>query len=265
MPVRPRIGLATVAAAALLAMAPAAAAASDPANQPPFGGEDLPPLVKREGQRAPAGFELNADRVLELAGPGAGTPTVATRGEDLWEVRFRNEDAEVIRLVVVDDRSGEVIDVFTGEKIETELARGYEGAVAGKANSWWIWLPLCLLFLAPFVDPRRPFRLLHLDLLVLLGLSVSLYFFNRGEIGISAPLVYPVLGYQFLRQALAGFRPQESDERLIPHLPLEELEVHRAVVDGCPDPLGDAPDERHHQAQGIEEPVNGRSDRVPDR
>ena len=221
MPARPRIGLAAIAAAALLGLSPGAAtAASDPANQPPFGGEDVPPLVKQEGQRAPAGFELSADRVLELAGPGAGTPTVATRGEDLWEVRFRNEDAEVVRLVVVDDRSGEVIDVFTGEKIETELARGYEGAVAGKANSWWIWLPLCLLFLAPFVDPRRPLRLLHLDLLVLLGLSVSLYFFNRGEIEASVLLVYPVLGYVFARMLGLGFGRGPGRDRDGPLLPL---------------------------------------------
>ncbi len=221
MPARPRIGLATIAAAVLLGLSPGAAtAASDPANQPPFGGEDVPPLVKQEGQRAPAGFELSADRVLELAGPGAGTPTVATRGEDLWEVRFRNEEAEVVRLVVVDDRSGEVIDVFTGEKIETELARGYEGAVAGKANSWWIWLPLCLLFVAPFVDPRRPLRLLHVDLLVLLGLSVSLYFFNRGEIEASVLLVYPVLGYVFARMLGLGFDRGPGRGRDGPLLPL---------------------------------------------
>ena len=46
--------------------------------------------------------------------------------------------------------------------------------IAQKVNAPYVWLPLCLLFLAPFIDPRRPFRLLHLDLLVLLGLGVSL-------------------------------------------------------------------------------------------
>ena len=62
-------------------------------------------------------------------------------------------------------------------------------------NEAWVWIPLCLLFVLPFFDPRRPFRLLHLDLLVLLGLGVSLFFFNRGEITASVPLVYPVLAY----------------------------------------------------------------------
>jgi hypothetical protein len=121
-------------------------------------------------------------------------------------------------LVVIDDASGDVIEAWTGAQVETRLARGYPGAVAGIVNAVWIWVPLCLLFLAPFLDLRRPFRLLHLDLAALLAFSVSLYFFNRGEIGVSVPLVYPVLGYLLLRLTLAGFRPVERDEPLLPHL-----------------------------------------------
>ena len=36
-----------------------------------------------------------------------------------------------------------------------QLARAYEGAVGGKANKWWIWITLCVLFLA--TGPRRIF------------------------------------------------------------------------------------------------------------
>ena len=50
------------------------------------------------------------------------------------------------------------------------MARGYPGAFGRKLNAPYVWIPLCVLFLAPFIDPRRPFRLLHLDLLVLLAL-----------------------------------------------------------------------------------------------
>ena len=64
-----------------------------------------------------------------------------------------------------------------------------------------------LLFIAPFIDPKRPFRLLHLDLAALLAFSVSLFWFNKGEIVVSVPLVYPVLGYLFLRMMIAGFFP----------------------------------------------------------
>ena len=69
--------------------------------------------------------------------------------------------------------------------------------------------PLCLLFLAPFVDPRRPLRLLHLDLLVLLSFGVAQLLFNAGELDLWVPAVYPVLGYLLVRLLLAGFRPRE--------------------------------------------------------
>lgn len=212
---------------ALLSSA-APAWAQDSADQPPFGGADVPPLVGRSGDRTPPGFELSAGRALAIADhdqevrdrlagePDGLRPTVATRGTDQWEIRYREGD-EIRALVVVDDSSGEVIDVFAGEQIDTKLARGYEGAVSGDVSKWWIWLPLCVLFVAPFVDARRLRRLIHLDLLALLGFSASLYFFNKGQVDVSAPLVYPVLAYVFVRMLIAGFRPAENRDPLLPH------------------------------------------------
>ena len=49
-----------------------------------------------------------------------------------------------------------------------------------------------------------------------LGFSASLFFFNKGEIGISAPLVYPFLLYLLARMLFAGFVPRESREALVP-------------------------------------------------
>ena len=89
------------------------------------------------------------------------------------------------------------------------MARGYEGAFGRKWNSPWLLIPLGLLFLLPFVDFRRPLRLLHLDLLVLLGFGVSHVFFNRGEIGVSVPLAYPVLLYVLGRMLWEGWRRRE--------------------------------------------------------
>ncbi|MCE3267117.1 MAG: hypothetical protein K0S15_1826 [Solirubrobacterales bacterium] len=216
--------MAAASAVVAAALAPSAAAADDPANQPPFGGEQVPPLVERGGDSPPPGFELGASEAQGIASETAevrdlyeadGEPdsdfqrlglTVATRGDETWEVRVRRSgEREVRAIVVVDDATGQVVDVFTGSAIETKLARGYEGAVGGKASSWWIWLPLCALFIAPFFDPRRPLRLLHLDLLALLGLSVSLFFFDRGEIEWSVLWVYPVLAYVFVRMLVVGF------------------------------------------------------------
>jgi len=202
---------------------------ADPADQPPFdGGATYQLEVPPSETKPPPGFDLDARRVATIAtdavgnelGGGTHQLRVRTRvgsdGQNQWQVDFFDPDGSDVAEVVLDDRTGDVVEKWTGSAVDTKLARGYQGAVAGKVNKWWIWLPLCVLFVAPFVNPRRPLRLLHLDLLALLGFSVSLFFFNKAEIGLSVGLVYPVLAYVFLRMLLAGFRPQESRERLLP-------------------------------------------------
>ena len=101
--------------------------------------------------------------------------------------------------VMVDDVTGTVNEGRVGPQIAWQMARGSKGAFGRIINEPYVWLPLCLLFLAPFFDFRRPLRLLHLDLLVLLSFTVSHYFFNQGDIFISVPLAYPPLVYLFLR------------------------------------------------------------------
>ena len=120
----------------------------------------------------------------------------------------------------MDDPSGAVLESWTGWQVAWKMARGYSGQFGGKLNAPYVWLPLCVLFLLPFFDPRRPFRLLHLDLLVLLGFGVSHFFFNRGDISASAPLVYPVLAYLLLRMLWMGFRPREGRRRVFPVIPV---------------------------------------------
>jgi hypothetical protein len=134
-------------------------------------------------------------------------------------VSFFRDGDEVVQ-VLVDDGSGAIIEQWRGDQIAWTMARGYEGAFARKLNAPYVWIPLCLLFIAPFVDVRRPFRLLHLDLLVLLAFGVSHVFFNRGEIGLSVPLAYPMLLYLLARLLYAGFRPRTRPGPLVPHLPL---------------------------------------------
>jgi hypothetical protein len=86
------------------------------------------------------------------------------------------------------------------------MARGYSGAFGHKLNAPYVFLPLCLLFLLGLVDWRRLWRVANLDLVVLLGFGVSHYFFNRAEIGVSVPLVYPVLLYLLGRSLWIGLR-----------------------------------------------------------
>ena len=84
------------------------------------------------------------------------------------------------------------------------MARGYHGAFGRSVNDWFIWIPLCIVFVAPFIPWRRRPTLLHLDLLMLLGFSISLAFFNHAKIGLSVPLVYPFLLYLLARMLALG-------------------------------------------------------------
>ena len=107
----------------------------------------------------------------------------------------------------VDDTSGAVTEAWTGPQVAWKMARGYDGAFGGKEiNSAAVWLGFCLLFLVGLADLRRPLALRNLDLLALLSFSVSLWFFNRGDIFTSVPLVYPPLLYLLGRMVWSGWR-----------------------------------------------------------
>jgi hypothetical protein len=157
--------------------------------------------------------------IAEKRKRGPLQPTAYTKGTGRWQVSYfqgRFERAQV----AIDDQTGWVLEAWTGPQVAWRMARGEPGAFAGKLNAPYVWIPLCVLFLAPFFDWRRPFRLLHLDLLVLLGFGASHFFFNRGEISTSVPLVYPVLLYVLARMLWIGFRPRARPERLVPRVPV---------------------------------------------
>jgi glycosyl transferase family 87 len=115
-----------------------------------------------------------------------------------WQVAFYSRDQEFVQ-VIVSAFTGRVLGAYTGIQIAWSMARGSPGAFGRHLDALYIWLPLCLLFLAPFFDWRMPLRMLNLDLLVLLSLSVSLAFFNHADIGASVPLAYPPLLYLLAR------------------------------------------------------------------
>jgi hypothetical protein len=122
-----------------------------------------------------------------------------------WEVAYFAAGKEVA-LVLVDSRSGEVTESWTGYQVAWKMARGYSGAFGHKLNAPYVFLPLCAIFLLGLADWRRLWRVANLDLLVLLGFGVSNFFFNRAEIGVSVPLQYPVLLYLLGRALWIGFR-----------------------------------------------------------
>ncbi|HST68320.1 MAG TPA: hypothetical protein VLI94_01530 [Solirubrobacterales bacterium] len=165
--------------------------------------------VEREGERitreeAIAAADEDA-KVREQRREHPDLAATAALDEGKWEVAYFDA-GEQLNLVVVNPDSGEVTESWTGHQVAWKMARGYSGAFGHKLNAPYVFLPLCLIFLIGLIDWRRLRRVANLDLLVLLGFGVSHYFFNRAEIGVSVPLVYPVLLYLLGRCLWIGWR-----------------------------------------------------------
>jgi hypothetical protein len=124
-----------------------------------------------------------------------------------WTVNVWAGKAGQVATGRVDDQSGAVTEAWTGPQVAWKMARGGPGAFGGdKINSPGVWLTLCAVFLLGLADLRRPWSLRNLDLLALLSFSVSLWFFNRGNIFTSVPAAYPPLVYLLARAAWIGAR-----------------------------------------------------------
>jgi hypothetical protein len=144
-----------------------------------------------------------------------------TKGPGQWQVSWftRGATQKEMAQVYVDDATGRVTQAWTGFQVAWTMARGYPGAFGRRVNALYVWIPMCVIFIAPFVSLRRRLTLLHLDLLVLLGFSISLAFFNHAEIGLSVPLVYPFLLYLLVRMLLLASgrgRPREPLRTWVP-------------------------------------------------
>jgi hypothetical protein len=178
------------------------------------------PIPVAESRVPPAAHRLSSDQALAIAArlpkmralrreyPGSFADPYL-KGAFQWQVSYFSKGGKKeIGLVIIDDLSGRVAEQWTGFQVAWTMARGYPGAFGRHVNALYVWLPLCVLFLAPFFDFRRPLRLLHLDLLVLLSFSVSLAFFNHAHIYASVPLAYPPLLYLLARMLALLRRPR---------------------------------------------------------
>jgi hypothetical protein len=212
-PRRLAIALATLAVAVSL-LAPSSAGALDGALPgstlpAPSGPGYLPPK--------PEGFAVTAREAVAIA---EGDPKVAeataAHGRlaaviqvkddgGAWQVGFRGDDSELAQ-VIVNGTTGAITESWTGYQVTWPMARGYEGQFGHELNAPWVWLTMAAIFFFGLFDFRRPWRIVHLDLLVLLSFGISQYYFNRGEIGVSVPLAYPPLVYLLARMLWVGFR-----------------------------------------------------------
>ena len=213
-----------VATATLAALVLAAPALAQPEGTPPTA-----PLYDRQGNLIGTPFVpreevepvLRDDEAIAaaLAHPKVAEWIVRYEGRRLtkeatfdrdkrsWEVKvWAPEPAGQIVLARVDDATGRVTEAWTGPQVAWKMARGYHGAFGRKINDPAIWLSMCAIFLIGLADLRRPLSLRNLDLLVLLSFSVSLWFFNQGDVFTAMPLVYPPLVYLLARLAWIGSR-----------------------------------------------------------
>jgi hypothetical protein len=135
-------------------------------------------------------------------------------GRGRWQVSFYvppepgGTRSEEIAQVIVDDRSGRVLETWTGPQVTWTMARGIPGQFGRAVNAPWVWIGLCALFVAPFLRP--PLRILHADLAVLLAFSISYAFFGAGNLDISVPSAYPLLAYLLARMLWIGFHQRRG-------------------------------------------------------
>ncbi len=169
----------------------------------------------------------------ELQRHPKATPYEYTKGPGQWQVSWFSSGRHQVELaqVYIDDATGARhagldrlsggLDAWPG----ATRARSAAASTPGTSGSRSV-----LLFVAPFLPwrrtragadgrRRRAWSVLHIDLLALLGFSVSLAFFNHARIGLSTPIIYPFMLYLLVRMLALGFgrgRPREPLRLFVP-------------------------------------------------
>ncbi|HEY1834301.1 MAG TPA: hypothetical protein VGG08_07690 [Solirubrobacteraceae bacterium] len=186
---------------------------TNPEAPVPIGRSNVPPPGRRLSSNEAIAIAAKVGKVrAERAKYPGSYPGAYLKGPLHWQVSwFSRKSQKEIAQVILDDSDGRVLEAWTGFQVAWTMARGYKGAFGRHVNALYIWLPLCLFFIAPFFDFRRPLKMLNLDLLVLVSFSVSLAFFNHADVYQSVPLSYPPLLYLLARMlALLRRRPGAS-------------------------------------------------------
>jgi hypothetical protein len=211
--VRPkRLTLAALAAAIALLL-PAAALGSGGSSEP---GSVPQPVLGGTPPKKPASYNLTGREAIRIADRDPTVTETAARYGKLkayaeekepitWQVGYYSGDKEVAQ-VIIDDPTATVRESWTGYQVAWQMARGYSNQFGHLLNNPWVWGALGVIFLLGLFDFRRPLKMVHLDLLVLLSFGISEIYFNQGTIGVSVPLAYPPLLYVLARMVWIGFR-----------------------------------------------------------
>jgi hypothetical protein len=145
-------------------------------------------------------------------------PEVFLKGPSDWQVSWftpgTGSARKEVAQVKVSDTTGVITEAYNGPQVAWTMARGYTGAFGRKVNSPWVWIPLSVLFLAPFFSLRRRggrVDILQLDLLALVGFGVSVAYFNDANIDASVPIATGLLLYILARMLWIGYRRTPED------------------------------------------------------
>jgi hypothetical protein len=163
----------------------------------------LPLIPPTSTTFVPPGFSTNVEQAIAAAKASPTMQSIHRREHPLlivpywwagrpthWFIEFWHKKQYVAEVNVSPD--GRVIAVYTGPLASTVYARGHFARVF---DSPWVVVPFTILFLLPFLDPRRLRRMLHFDALVLGSLMLSYWLFDHGHLEAAVWLVYPPLLY----------------------------------------------------------------------
>lgn len=214
------LGALALPAAAALAQQTVTSTSTGPAAAVPTAPADPNALTRVDNLAAtPPGHRLVGQQALRIAAASGkvkaalmqhpkAKPEVFLKGPNDWQVSWftpgTGDARKEVAQVRINDRSATIVEAWTGPQVAWTMARGYPGAFGRKVNSPWVWIPLTVLFLAPFLRGRP--RWLWADLGALAAFGISVAYFNDANLDASVPISGALLLYLLIRMAVLGYR-----------------------------------------------------------
>jgi hypothetical protein len=142
-----------------------------------------------------------------------------------WYVLFQYHDRIVGSSNV--SPTGRLIGAWTGPEAGATFAHG---GFSWVLTNWKVLLPLSLLFMIPFLDPRRLGRIAHLDALAVLAFLASWILLAQAKLEPAVWMAYPPLIYLLVRLTMVGFGRGATAGRLAPLLSMRTLLIGLPLI-----------------------------------